>query len=165
MITNHILFHGLFYAMVSNAYLFVMMISNSQRVWGYSDYPDHVKAKVEKPTTAERRTAIYWEIPFLLFNLIFPFYSTYFLKTSLGGEIQYWLAFLNFFVMINMNALIDLIILDWLLISKLTPPFVIIPGSVEADYKDFSHHYKGHLRAALIFIPLSMIIAALVTWI
>jgi hypothetical protein len=56
------------------------------------------------------------------------------------------------------------VLLDWLLISRITPKFVIIPGSVEEDYKDFSHHFKGHARAVIPIILLGLIIAAAVSW-
>ena len=88
-------------------------------------------------------------MPWLLFVLGFPVISTYMLKARLGEEIPFWLAFLNLFVMLLLFNIGDLLILDWLVISRLTPRFVIIPGTVAEDYKDFSHHYKGHAKAAI----------------
>ncbi len=58
----------------------------------------------------------------------------------------------------------DMVILDWLIISKITPEFVIIPGSDKADYKNFSHHYKAHGKSVLILIPILLIIAGLVVF-
>ena len=46
MILEHILTHGLFYAVVATVYLFLVMILFSPRIWGYNDYPDVVK-KIE----------------------------------------------------------------------------------------------------------------------
>jgi hypothetical protein len=66
--------------------------------------------------------------------------------------------------MYQLASLVDLVFLDWLIISKITPRFVIIPGSDEADYKDFSHHYRGHGRAALIMTGLAFVFAAAVTY-
>ena len=51
---------------------------------------------------------------------------------------------MTMFTVANMG---DLFFLDWLIVSKITPKFVIIPGSEAEDYKDFSHHYKGHAKA------------------
>ncbi len=70
-----------------------------------------------------------------------------------------------FYALISLAAVCDLVILDWLIISKITPRFVIIPGTEVRDYKDFSHHYKGHAKAAILVIPLCLIIAAVVVYI
>ena len=66
--------------------------------------------------------------------------------------------------MFQLAAVVDLVILDWLVISRITPGFVIIPGSVEADYKDFSHHYRGHAWGALAITFLALALAAVVVY-
>ena len=58
----------------------------------------------------------------------------------------------------------DLVILDWLIISKITPKFVIITGTQEEDYKDFSHHYKGHTLAAIPMILICALVAAIISY-
>jgi hypothetical protein len=58
----------------------------------------------------------------------------------------------------------DLVIPDWHVISKMTPKFVIIPGSEAADPKVFSHHYKGHAKARVILAVLSLALAAVVSY-
>jgi hypothetical protein len=101
-------------------------------------------------------------LPWFLFIFLFPLYSTLLLKTNLGNEISFLLAFLNIAVSVFLFYLGDLIILDWLIISKLTPSFVIISGSDISDYKDFSHHYKGHMKAILPLLVLCLILAGIV---
>jgi hypothetical protein len=54
------------------------------------------------------------------------------------------------------------VILDWLIVSRITPKFVIIPGTSKEDYKDFSHHFKAQAKATLVILLLSLIIAGLV---
>ena len=162
MIITHLLAHSLFYAVIVNGYLFLIMITISPRVWGYSDYPEAIKAKVPPQTRAEKRLGLIVGIPWMIFTLGFPFYSPLLLKAKLGGEIPYSTAFLNVFLLVLVATLGDLLILDWFLISKITPGFVMIPGTDKADYKDFSHHYRGHLRAAMILVLLCVVIAAIV---
>lgn len=57
----------------------------------------------------------------------------------------------------------DLVILDWLIISKITPQFVIIPGTEKEDYRDLSHHYKGHVKATAVLIPILTILATMIS--
>ena len=162
LVISHLITHGLFYAVIMNGYLFLLMITTSPRVWGYTDYPEVVKNKVPPQTKREKLLAMFIGLPWFIFVLGFPIFSTYALKSKLGNEIPFWIAFLNLFVLVLLATMGDLVILDWFVISKITPKFVIIPGSEEADYKDFSHHYKAHAQAAVILILLCLIIAGIV---
>jgi len=162
MVITHLAAHGLFYAFIVNGYLFLVMILTSPRVWGYSDYSESIKAKVPPQTKQEKRLAALIAVPWMLFSVGFPIYSTYVLKSKLGGEIPFWLAFLNMFILVFLAVLGDLVLLDWLIVSKITPGFVIIPGTEEADYKDFSHHYRAHVRAAVPLVLVSVVFAGIV---
>lgn len=163
MIAEHLLTHGLLYGIIVTGYLFLMMISTSPRVWGYNDYPRSIKDKVPPQTKSERRLALLTGLPWLIFTFGFPIYSTLVLKTKLTNDISIWMAFLNLLVLFLFLTLGDLVILDWLIITRITPKFVIIPGSEKQDYKDFSHHIKAHARSLLVIIPLFLVIAALIS--
>ena len=162
MLIQHLITHGLFYAAVVTGYLFLLMITTSPRVWGYGDYSQAIKDKVPVQTTREKLLATIVGVPWFAFVLGFPILSTYALKSKLGDEIPFWTAFLNLFVLIALVNLGDWGILDWLVISKITPKFVMIPGTVEEDYKDFSHHFKAHMKAAPLQILICLIIAGIV---
>ena len=87
------------------------------------------------------------------------------LKSKLEGEIAFWLAFLNLLILFLVATIGDLLILDWLIVSKNTHRFVIIPGTEAEDYKDFSHHYKDHVKATIAIIPILVVIAGVVYFI
>ncbi len=162
MVVKHVLIQGLFYATVVNVYLFIFMITASPRIWGYSDYPEVIKNKVPPQTKKEKIIGALVGLPWLIFVLGFPVYSTYTLKMKLGNEISFWTAFLNFSVLFLLANIGDVFILDWLIISRITPKFVIIPGTEEQDYKDFSHHFKGHMKATIGMILLGLIMASII---
>jgi len=161
MVLAHIAMHGLFYGIVVTGYLFLFMITFSPRVWGYKDYPDIVKRKVPPQTGKEKTLAAIVGLPWLVFVAGFPVLSTFALKSKLGGQISFATALLNVLIMFLFATLGDLVLIDWIVISKITPRFVIIPGSTKEDYKDFSHHHKGHAKAAIPMIILGLIIAGL----
>ena len=123
MLLNHIIKHGLFYAVIVNSYLFILMITMSSRIWGYKDYPEVVKQKIPPQTRKEKALAAIVGLPWFPFVLGFPIVSTYMLKSNLGGEISFFKAFLNIFVLFSLATVGDLVILDWLIISKITPKF------------------------------------------
>ncbi len=162
MVVIHVAVHGLFYAFIVNGYILLVMVLTSPRVWGYSDYSESIKAKAPPQTKQEKRLAILIAVPWMLFSAGFPIFSTYVLKTRLGGEIPFWLAFLNVFVLVFLAVLGDLVLLDWLIVSKITPEFVIIPGTDEEDYKDFSHHYQAHVRAVVPLVLVCAVVAGIV---
>ena len=164
MILEHLIIHGLLYSFVVIIYLFLLMVTTSPRVWGYTDYPQVIKDKVPPQTISERRLATIVSLPWFIFTLGFPIYSTLVLKAKLSHEIPVWTAFLNLFVLFILVTIGDLVLLDWPIISKVTPQFVIIPGTEKEDYKDFSHHFKGHARISIIIIPIFLVIAGMISY-
>ena len=154
---------ALFYGCVFTGYIFLLMVTLSPRVWGYADYPDAIKRKVPPQTRRERVIAGVVGVPFILFALAWPAYSVLALKERLGGAVAVGDAFVHLLLMVVFKTVGDLVILDWFIISKVTPGFVVISGSEVEDYKDFSHHYRGHLRATIIMVVLCAVVALIVS--
>jgi len=164
MLLNYSITQGLIFALLFNGYLLLMMVSFSPRIWGYSDYSEEIKAKVPPQTRQERRTAVILSLPFLILAFGLPIYSLWTLKAQLGGDISFLTAFIHLLVIFVIGTFGDLVILDWLIVSRITPKFVMIPGTTEEDYKDFSHHYGGHLRATIPMAILCAIVAAIASY-
>ena len=154
---------GLIYGSIITGYIFLLMITLSPRIWGYTDYSEIVKRKVHPQTRHERTVAGIVSIPFIVFAIVYPAYSVLALKDRLGGAITFNDAFVHLLILVIFMTIGDLVFLDWLIISKITPRFVVIPGSDVEDYKDFSHHYRGHLRATIIMIMLCAAVAVVVS--
>lgn len=163
-IAAHVLTHSLFYAVVVTGYLFLTMITTSPRIWGYGDYSQAIKDKVPPQTKHEKTMALLIGLPWFIFALGFPVYSTLALKAQLSGEISLAVAFLNLFLLFLFATAGDLLILDWLIISKITPAFVMIPGTQKEDYKDFSHHFKAHAKTLIVVVPIFLALAAILSY-
>jgi hypothetical protein len=140
------------------------MITFNPRIWGYQDYPERIKNKIPPQTRREKYLAGLIGLPWFIFIVAYPLISTTFLKTYLGNEFTFEIAFINIFFMVFLFFLVDLMILDWLIISKITPKFVIIAGTTPEDYKDFSHHYKGHLIAVIPLVLVCIIFSAIISF-
>ncbi len=164
IIFEKIVLNSLCYTGIGAGYLLVLMITFSPRVWGYQDYPKKIKEKIPPQTQKERFVSGLVGIPWFLFILTFPLISTAYMETDLGGEIPFEIAFFNMFFMVFLFFLVDLVILDWLIICKITPKFVIINGTIPEDYKDFSHHYKGHFMASIPLILICIIFSAIIAY-
>ena len=164
MVYENIVFNALFYTTISTAYLFILMIIFNPRIWGYQDYPEKIKEKIPPQTRRERITAGLVGIPWFLFILAYPLISTIFLENEFKDEIPFEIAFFNIFFMVFLFFLVDLVVLDWLIISKITPKFVIIESTTPEDYKDFSHHYRGHLIAVIPLILICAIFSVIIVF-
>ena len=154
------LVHGFIFGAVTTGYLLLFMVTTSPRIWGYADYPQVVKDKVPPQSRKEKIIGAIIGLPWIIFVFGFPVYSTLTLKAEMSGTLTFPRAFLNLIVLIACTTFGDLVVLDWLIISKITPRFVIIPGSAKEDYKDFSHHFRGHAKAAVAMIVMALILAA-----
>ncbi|MFW9905868.1 MAG: hypothetical protein ACFFFH_16220 [Candidatus Thorarchaeota archaeon] len=165
MVFERIMLNGFFFTAVSTLYLLLLMITLNPRIWGYQDYPEPIKAKVPKQTRRERAIAGLVGLPWFFFLLVYPVLSTLFLKIELGGSLPFEVAFLNIFFMVFLFFLVDLVVLDWFIISKITPKFVIIDGTSPEDYKDFSHHYKDHLLATLPLLVICVVFAVIIVFV
>jgi hypothetical protein len=163
MVMTYILTQGLIYFLIVDGYLFLLMISLSPRIWGYADYSSEIKKKVPPQTRKEKTIASIVGIPWILFAFGFPVFSSIQLKGLLGTEFTFLVAFINIFVMVVLVNIGDVLILDWLLVGKITPKFVILPGTEKEDYKDFSHHYKGHIKASFIQLIICVLLAFIVS--
>ncbi len=164
MVFVNIVFNGLFYTAIGAGYLLIFMVTFNPRIWGYQDYPKKIKEKVPSQTRRERIVAGLVGMPWFFFILAYPLISTIFLETELKGEIPFEIAFFNIFFMVFLFFLVDLVVLDWLIITKITPKFVIIDGTTPEDYKDFSHHYKGHLIASIPLILICAVFSAIIVF-
>ena len=166
MLWTNIVVHGLVFAVILTAYLLVVMMKLSPRVWAFSDYPKEITNSVSPQTKEERRTAKIMSVPFFILGIGYPFLSTYLLKGFLGGTISILDAFLNTFGVVMFGFMADLIILDLLIVGTLTPKFVIIPGTEdmkEKEYKDFRlYHTKAHVKAVLPLAIASLVIGLIV---
>ncbi|MBN2335474.1 hypothetical protein JXL21_07925 [Candidatus Bathyarchaeota archaeon] len=154
---------GLLYSVAMVAYLLVMMRTVDPRVWGYTDYPERVKRKVPPPTEEERRRRWLFAGPYLLFFPTYPVYSLLRLRAMLGGAISFMDGFMHLLLLAGLASLGDLVILDWLIISRITPRWVVIEGSDAADYKDFTHHYVGHVYASVVIVAVCAVVAYIVS--
>jgi hypothetical protein len=148
--------HGLIYGGAATGYLFLLILTLSPRVWGYADYPQAVKDKVPPQTKREKLTALIVGIPWFLFVFVYPVASTSMIKSALGGEISLPTAILCPVACFTLFTFGDLVLVDWLYISKLTPKRVMIRGTVAEDYKDFSEHYRGHAKSVVIMALISV---------
>lgn len=122
------------------------------RLW-LQDFPPDIKAAIPPKTPQEQRQTV-------LLGLIFlPAFFGGLAWTGMryGTDNGFLWLVVHVYLMFQIVALFDLIVIDWMgmyIVDPENPPY---PGTEGAKgYRDFLFHFKGHLRGsimALIFAP------------
>jgi len=124
------------------------------------DYPPEIQAAVgPKSAEAETQTLII-VIPMILIMVGIPLYSNLRLKKRNGGQLSFWTAFINVFLISTAFNLFDLLFLDaWF--TYMTPKAWIIPGTAELmkQYNTFAFHATGAAKGLLLSLVFSLILA------
>jgi hypothetical protein len=125
------------------------------------DYPPEIIAGIPARTLEEKRAAMRYGFPFLLFLIGFPLVFGFANKFTGGvGFIENILAL--FTLMLSFN-LVDLVILDWMIFCWFTPRFMVLPGTVgHPGYKNYFFHFAGFLKGMIFVSAGSLLVAGLV---
>ena len=128
-----------------------------------NDYPPDIKAKHGPMSARARwlRLPVALVVTALLVALIV--WSFQAVRAGAGGDLSFRDAGLHLFVMFNVFNLLDLVVLDWLIVVRLRPKFMILPGTEGlAGYSDYAFHFKGFLIGMVITAVTSLLVAAVV---
>ncbi len=148
-----LIIHLLIYNLVISILLYASLAYNP-RMWMHR-MPPEVVQKVPPRTPAEKRQLYFFAIPFLLILVIYPI--AYVLQQPSAGFLDRFLIFSLFFAGF---AVWDTLVLDLLIFCKLTPGFVVIPGTTCKDYANMKYHLVSGAKGIVMSIVFSVILAA-----
>ena len=125
------------------------------------DYPPDIQKKFGPPSPKSQRQAKILAIPFMIISLGGIIYSLRHLKQLNHGTLPFSAAFPHTTGLMLSFWLFDLTILDWLMFVRITPSFVVLPGTEGmAGYDDYMFHLKEHMRA----FPFIILAGAIIAW-
>ena len=151
----NLLIHLAIYYLVISILLYASLAYNP-RMWMHR-MPPEVVQKVPPRTPAEKRLLYIFAIPFLLILFIYP--VIYVLYQQPAGFLDQFLIFCAFFVGF---ALWDTLVLDLLIFCKITPKFVIMPGTTRQDYANMKYHLVSGSKGVMMSITFSLLLAILI---
>lgn len=129
-------------------------------IW-VNDYPPDIKARYGPISPRSKRQALLVAVPFFAIMLGGLVWSNLKQKRRHNGVLPFKAAFLNAYALLLSGWLFDLTILDWLIFVRITPDFVVLPGTEGmAGYDDFGFHLREHLKALPMLAGFSLLIAA-----
>ena len=156
---THTIIDGLTLSTLASFILIVTLWINPRLY--LQDYPKAIQEQVEPKTSREKRLGLLMGIPFLALLTAVPLWSTIRLERE-GVEI-FWMLWLNAFGVVFLFNLVDWLVLDWLMFCRLTPRFLVIPGTEGSPaYKDYFFHFRAFLVGTILSVVTGLVLAALV---
>ena len=101
-------------------------------------------------------------VPLGLMFIGSTFASAMLWRASALVSLSFWELFAHVFGLFFLFNLVDLLILDWLIVCRLTPRWLIIPGTEHIVMpKEYLYHFKGFLLGTVVSVMGGLGIAAL----
>lgn len=152
------LLNGLILSLLASLWLLFSLWINPRAF--LQDYPREIQEIVPPKTQAEKRLSLFFGIPFMLLLLLFPVFSTLYLKAQ--GGVTFGGLWLNAAGVMFIFNIVDWLILDWLIFCTLTPRFLVIPGSEGMPaYKNYGFHFRGCFKGTGLSILGGFVVAGI----
>lgn len=154
--------HGLLYGIVLSLFMTVAILGSlyaNAEIW-LDDYPPDVRAKFGPMSAKTKRQRTLFGIPVFLISFGLIVGSIVQLKAVNGGSLNFGVVFLSTWLMLMSFNLVDLLIIDWLILMWLRPPFAILPGTEGmAGYQDYGLPLRGFIKGSVGILIASLLIA------
>jgi hypothetical protein len=155
-----ILRDGALLSVVASTYLLVLLRFNP-RIF-LKHFPKEIRKIVPPKSEKERRISILLGVPLGLLFIGSTFASALLWRASAQGSRSFWELFAHVFGLFFLFNLVDLLILDWLIVCRFTPSWLIIPGTEHIMMpKEYLYHFKGFLMGTVVSVIGGLAIAAL----
>jgi membrane associated rhomboid family serine protease len=126
------------------------------------DYPEDIQkaATLSAPTKLQNKSAKLFGLigSLIIFATLIEFGLLQFSK----AQTNFVHVLLFIFVIAMIWNVVDLLVIDWLIICKITPKWVVLEGTEGCrGYKDYFYHFKGFLIGCVYTAIMSIIIAGI----
>ena len=126
------------------------------------DYPEDIQkaSTLPEPSAAQQKNAKLFSIIGSL--IIFGSLISFGLMQFSGETVSFLTVLLFIFIIAMMWNFADLLVMDWLIICRITPKWVIIRGTEGCKgYHDYMYHFKGFLIGCIYTVIMSLIISGI----
>jgi hypothetical protein len=134
--TTRILRDGALLSVVASTYLLVLLRFNPRMFLKH--FPKEIREIVPPKSEKERRMSILLGVPLGLLFIGPTFASALLWRASAHASLSFWELFAHVFGLFFLFNLVDLLILDWLIVCRFTPRWLIISGTKMP--KEYLHH-------------------------
>lgn len=160
---NVLLQHSLFYGAILSVLMTALILGTlywRPLMWS-SDAPPDVRAAAPPMTDADRRAKKIGGVATLLLLAGVFGAAVVALRRLGGGAPSFGDVALSTFLIFMVFNLVDLLLIDWLLVVRLRPNFVVLPGTAHlAGYDDYGFHFRAFLKGTAGGVLLALMVAA-----
>jgi hypothetical protein len=154
--------HALLWGLALSAVLFALALAllrfNPEIM--LKDYPPDIQAKHGPMSERTKRQRLPVGLFFVLVLLAIVAASFSQLGKLWGGGVSFLPAFVHLFTMFSVFNLLDWLVLDWLIMVRLQPRFIVLPGTEGmAGYRSYWFHFRGFLIGLPITLAASLLLA------
>ena len=140
----------------ASAYLLALLRFNLRIFLGH--FPKQIREVVPPKSRREQRMSIVLALPIGI-----GFGGALFWRTATLETRSFWELFAYAFGVLFIFNLVDLVILDWLIVCWIKPPWVILPGTEQiAVPNPYIHHFKEFLMGTVGLGIVGLAVAGLV---
>jgi hypothetical protein len=158
--TMRILRDGALLSVVTSTYLLALLRFNPRMFLRH--FPKEIREIVPPRSAKERRMSLLLGAPLGLLFIGSTFASALLWRASVQGGLSFWELFAHVFGLFFLFNLVDLLILDWLIVCRFTPRWLIIPGTEHIVMpKEYFYHFKGFLLGTVVSVIGGLAVAAL----
>lgn len=152
------LFYAVIYILIFSVFILVTLRVNP-RIWLH-DYPKEIQNSTKPKNEDEKKKTKVLSLLFIIIFAVFPLLMTYSYSLQHNESVTFLNYFIHFMILLQLANLNDLLIIDWLIFCKITPKFIVIPGTEGSQgYKNYKFHFIGFVRGAFISVLISLLFA------
>ena len=150
---------GALLSVVASTYVLLLLRFNPRIFLRH--YPKEIQENVPPKTAKEKRMSIGLGIPLILLLVGSPFASSLIWRAEAQTGPSFWELAEHAFGVIFIFNLFDLLILDWLILCRFTPRWVLLPGAEHIVIpKPYLQHFQGFLAGTIFSVVVGIAAAA-----
>jgi len=128
----------------------MLTLWRNPRLWLH-DYPKEIQIIVQPKSANEKDQTKRLSIFFLVLLVGSPLGMTFVIISQINELITFFGFLTHFLIILQLANLVDLLILDWLIFCRITPRFIVIPGSEgSSGYKNYRFHLTAYFKGVII---------------
>jgi hypothetical protein len=124
------------------------------------NYPKEIQNAAIPKNEKEKRNTRILRLFFIIIFIGFPVITTSLYSIQNNESISFLYYILHFVIILQLANLNDLLVLDWLILCKITPKFIVIPGTNKnPGYKNYRFYFLGFIKGIFIAGLFSVLLA------
>jgi hypothetical protein len=131
------------------------------RIW-LQNAPRRVREAVPPKSPREKAQTAAVAVPFVILVAAVPLLAVIWTVSAAGRPLGYFEALVVCWGVLMVFNVADLLVIDWLIVCRHAPPFLIPVGAehLRDDYRSLGRHAKGFLAGIVILFAVSLLLAA-----